>query len=54
MIDFQNLFSIALDDYGLVIEGYLGDYYAPYRALIILALVLLSRKAWKRWHNGRN
>jgi len=51
MIDFQNLFSISLDDYGLVIEGYLGDYYAPYRALIIFALVLLSRKAWKRWRN---
>jgi len=51
VIDFQNLFSISLDDYGLVIEGYLGDYYAPYRALIILALVLLSRKAWKRWRN---
>ena len=51
MIDWQNLFNISLNDYGLVSEGYLGDYYFPWRALIIAALVLLSRKAWKVWRN---
>ena len=51
MIDWENLFSISLNDYGLVIEGYLGDYYFPWRTLIFAVLVIGGRKAWKKWRN---
>jgi hypothetical protein len=51
VIDWQNLFSINLDDYGLVIEGYLGDYYFPWRTLFIAVLIIAGRKAWKKWQN---
>jgi len=53
MIDWDNFFHIGLSSYGLVIEGYFGDVYLPYRALILAVLVIAGRKAWKRWHNGR-
>lgn len=51
MIDWENFFSISLDNYGLVIEGYLGDYYTPWRTLILALLVITARKIWRRWRN---
>jgi len=50
-MDLQNLLNINLDNYGLSIEGYFGDTYLPWRTLILTALILLSRKAWKMWRN---
>lgn len=50
-MNWDNFFSISLDGYGFVVEGYFGDYYTPWRTLIFVVLVLLSRKAWKVWRN---
>ena len=51
MIDWDNFFNIGLSSYGLVIEGYFGDVYLPYRALILAVLIIAGRKAWKMWKN---
>jgi hypothetical protein len=51
MINWQHLLNINLDDYGLAIEGYLGDYYLPWRTLILAVLVIAGRKAWRKWRN---
>ena len=51
MIEWDNLFNVGLSSYGLVIEGYFGDVYLPYRALILAVLVIAGRKAWKMWKN---
>jgi len=54
MIDWQNLFSINLDDYGLSIEGYLGDLYFPWRTLILAGLLLagFKIKSWLKTRKG--
>ena len=51
MIDLENFFSISLDGYGFVIEGYFGDYYTPWRTLILALLVITGLKIWRRWRN---
>jgi len=51
MIDLENFFSFGFSSYGLAIEGYFADIYLPYRTLILIALIFLSRKAWKWWRN---
>jgi hypothetical protein len=51
VIDLKNLFTISLDDYGLVVQGYFGDYYTPWRTLILATLVIAGLKIWRRWRD---
>jgi len=51
MIDWSNLLNLSLNDYGLSIESYLGDYYAPWRTLILGLLVITGLKIWRKWQN---
>jgi hypothetical protein len=51
VIDLEDFLNIGLSDYGLAITGYFADIYLPWRTLILTALILISRKAWKWWRN---
>jgi len=51
VIDLKNLFTISLDDYGLVVQGYFGDVYIPWRTLILGLLVITGLKIWRRWQD---
>jgi hypothetical protein len=50
-MDLQNLLNINLDNYGLSIEGYLGDIYLPWRTLILVLLIALGLRGWNKWRN---
>jgi len=55
VIDYlENLLTIELGEYGFMFSTAWLFVSISWELLIPAALFVLSRKAWKRWRNGRN
>jgi hypothetical protein len=55
MIEYlENLLTIELGEYGFMLSTAWLYVSISWELLIPAVLVIVGRKAWKRWHNGRN